>query len=333
MSIDALFMFGGTLVSLVCLALILGGGSKQSRSPVAKRARQIKTRTISGGANAGAGAAKGSSSVKLQEVRSIVPGLDTIVRRFIPRQDVLRERLEKTGRSIGVGSYVGLNVGVLLIVAAGLFFVIRVPVVLCLAIGVVLGVGLPHYITGRMVRGRLDKFAGLFPEAIDLMVRGLRSGLPVTESMAVVGRELPDPVGEEFRKITQKIQFGRPLDEALWDAAKRLDTPDFKFFVISLAVQRETGGNLAETLANLSDILRRRRQMKLKIKAMSSEARASAYILGSLPFIMFGIIYLLNPGYETELFTDPRGRVLLIGGLTTMGMGIAVMRKMVRFEI
>ncbi|MBT3360678.1 MAG: type II secretion system F family protein [Rhodospirillales bacterium] len=331
MSPDTLIVFGGALASLVCLFLILGGKPKQARGPLAKRARDIKARTINGGSK-DSQENTNQTSVKRQEARSIVPGLDVIARRLLPRQAVLRQRLEKTGRSIGVGSYVALNVAVLLVVAGALLFLVRIPVVLSVAIGVVVGVGLPHFVVGRMVQGRLDKFAGLFPEAIDLMVRGLRSGLPVTESISVVGHELPDPVGTEFRKISDKVQFGRPLDEALWETAKRLDTPDFKFFVISLAVQRETGGNLAETLANLSDILRRR-QMKLKIKAMSSEARASAYILGSLPFIMFGLIYLLNPGYETELFTDPRGRVMLIGGLTTMSMGIAVMRKMVRFEI
>ena len=120
----------------------------------------------------------------------------------------------------------------------------------------------------------------------------------------------------------------------MWDTAQRIDTPEFKFFIISISVQRETGGNLAETLDNLVDILRRRRQMKLKIKAMSSEARASAYIIGSLPFAMFGILLLINPGYAMELFHDPRGLIMVAVGLTSMpGHGVLVMAKMVRFEI
>jgi tight adherence protein B len=184
-----------------------------------------------------------------------------------------------------------------------------------------------------MIRKRLARFIALFPDAIDLIVRGLKSGLPVIESVAAAGREMADPVGSEFRRIADAVKFGQTLEDAMWETAARLDTPEFKFFVISLAVQRETGGNLAETLGNLSDILRRRRQMRLKIKAMSSEARASAMILGSLPFVMFGIVYLMNPGYESMLFTDPRGRLVLIGGLVIMATGIAVMRKMVRFEI
>ncbi|MEQ9360328.1 MAG: type II secretion system F family protein, partial [Rhodospirillales bacterium] len=130
-----------------------------------------------------------------------------------------------------------------------------------------------------------------------------------------------------------EVKFGAKINDALWATAHRLDIPEFKFFVVSLSVQQETGGNLAETLANLSDILRRRRQMKLKIKAMSSEAKASAMILGSLPFVMFCIIYLMNPDYESLLFTDPRGRLILGGGLVAMAMGVFVMSRMVRFEI
>ncbi|MBL6946826.1 MAG: type II secretion system F family protein [Rhodospirillales bacterium] len=333
MSLNTIVLFGGVLVSLVCLALTFRGKSGQSHSPIAKRAKKIKTRMVEGGSGAKAANTAGTHSLKREDARSILPSLDRIARRFLPRQDIIRHRLQRTGRSIGVGSYVTLNIGVLLIVAAVLAFIVRVPIILSVATGILVGFGIPHFVTGRMVRKRIDSFTGLFPDAIDLIVRGLRSGLPVTESIASVGRELPDPVGIEFRRIAESIQFGRTLDDALWETATRLDTPDFKFFVISLAIQRETGGNLGETLANLSDILRRRRQMKLKIKAMSSEARASAYILGSLPFIMFGLIFLLNPGYETELFTDPRGRVMLIGGLSTMAVGIAVMRKMVRFEV
>jgi tight adherence protein B len=123
------------------------------------------------------------------------------------------------------------------------------------------------------------------------------------------------------------------LEEALWDTARRLDTPEFKFFVISLSVQRETGGNLAETLDNLGEILRRRLQMQLKIKAMSSEARASAYIIGSLPFVMFGILMIMSPAYIMVLFTDPRGMFIIGIGLTTMLLGVLVMAKMVKFEI
>ena len=161
----------------------------------------------------------------------------------------------------------------------------------------------------------------------------MKSGLPVGESIAAVAREMPGPVGLEFRHVVDAVKFGQPLEDALWDVARRLSTPEFKFFVISLSVQKDTGGNLGETLENLSEILRKRRQMRLKIRAMSSEAKASAMILGGLPFIMLGLIFLIAPDYEMQLFTDPRGKVMFGAVLGVMSVGILVMRKMVRFAI
>jgi tight adherence protein B len=128
-------------------------------------------------------------------------------------------------------------------------------------------------------------------------------------------------------------EMGMTPDEALWSAARRLSIPEFKFFVISLSIQQETGGNLAEVLEKLSDMVRRREQVRLKIKAMSSEARASAMIIGALPFIMGVLIYLVNPDYMIRLFTDPRGWLMLGFGLTSMAIGVAVMAKMIKFEI
>ncbi len=158
-----------------------------------------------------------------------------------------------------------------------------------------------------------------FPDAIELLVRGLRSGLPITETMGVVGDELPGPVGEEFRSVTDKMKIGRTMEAALQETADRLGTPEFQFFVITLAIQRETGGNLAETLANLADVLRKRGQMKLKIKAMSSESKASAYIVGSLPFIVFVMIWWISPDYMNHFFTDQRLIIAGIGGVVWMG--------------
>jgi tight adherence protein B len=179
----------------------------------------------------------------------------------------------------------------------------------------------------------LNAFTAEFPQAIDLIVRGLKSGLPVPASMRAVADEIKDPVGKEFTIISDRLKIGQTLDDALHKTTQRIPTPEFNFFVTSLAVQRETGGNLGETLENLSNVLRQRRQMKQKIKAMSSEATASAMILGSLPFLMFGIMMLLNPNYVGMLFTDPRGMLMLGFGLTCIAIGSAVMAKMVRFEI
>jgi len=140
-------------------------------------------------------------------------------------------------------------------------------------------------------------------------------------------------VGEEFRAVSDKMKIGRSMDAALQETADRLGTPEFQFFVITIAIQRETGGNLAETLANLADVLRKRGQMKLKIRAMSSESKASAYIVGALPFIVFTLISIINREYMANFFTDERLMVVGMGGLLWMGIGGFIMAKMVSFEI
>ena len=205
--------------------------------------------------------------------------------------------------------------------------------VLSLGIGTLIGMGLPHFMVGRAIKKRTNQFNAKFPDAIELLVRGLRSGLPVTETLGVVAQEIPGPVGQEFKGVTERIKIGRTMEDALQETADRLNIPEFNFFCITLAIQRETGGNLAETLSNLSDVLRKRAQMKLKIKAMSSESKASAYIVGALPFIVFGMIWMVNPPYIEGFFHEDRLIVAGLGGLVWMSLGAFIMAKMVSFEI
>lgn len=332
MSTGILVVFFGVLLTLGCLGLALRVSVLGPRRHMRRRLETVNQR-FTGGAPGGKHGTGAVNSVRRKEQTSGMPVLDRIAKRFLPRQSLLRARLARTGRNIPIGTYVLVNVIVTLAVALVALVIVGLPPFLAALISFTIGIGVPHFVVGRLAGNRVKRFTAVFPDAIDLIVRGLKSGLPVAESINAVGAEMADPVGHEFRLVSDNIKFGMPLEEALWEVSARLDIQEFKFFIISLSVQRETGGNLAETLANLSEILRRRRQMSLKVKAMSSEARASAYILGSLPFIMFGIIFMLNPGYETELFTDPRGRMMLGAGLVTMLMGIAVMAKMVKFEI
>lgn len=330
MNSDFLILAAGVLMVLICLGLAVSGGGAGSRGPLARRAETVRRRVRLPTTAAETGNA---NSVRRDGTDHGAPGFDQLARRFLPRQAALRHRLAQTGRHIGIGSYAAIGLMLAAVTTVALLLIARQPLPLAVSLGVLVGVGGPHLAISRMIRKRLERFAALFPDAVDLIVRGIKSGLPVIESVAAVGREMADPVGVEFRRIADNVRFGQSLEDAMWETASRLDTPEFRFFVISLAIQRETGGNLAETLGNLSDILRRRRQMRLKIKAMSSEARASAMILGSLPFVLFGVILLMNPDYESMLFTDPRGRMVLIAGLVIMAVGIGVMRKMVRFAI
>lgn len=257
---------------------------------------------------------------------------ESFAQRFIPNPALLRLRLEQTGKSWTLPQYVMVSAGLWLAAIAVLLFK-SVPLILALPLGAFVGIGLPHFVIGVLINKRVNKFTSKFPDAIELMVRGLRSGLPVSETIGIVANEIADPVGIEFRSVSDKMKLGRTMEAALQETADRLGTPEFQFFVISLQIQRETGGNLAETLSNLADVLRKRAGMKLKIRAMSSESKASAYIIGALPFIVFGLIWFINGQYMQNFFVDPRLMIAGGVGMVWMSIGAFIMAKMINFEI
>jgi tight adherence protein B len=316
-----LIIGGGGALAFVVMALRGPSASKA----VKRRMELVKERhgdVISGNAQAQIRRLFASRSNKLESYASTL----------IPKPALLRKRLEQTGKEITLGKYAMICIGV--IVGTIILLMMKgAPFILAFMLGLLVGIGGPHFVVGKMIKRRLAKFNTNFPDAIELMVRGLRSGLPITETLGIVAGEVIGPVGVEFRMVTDKMKIGRTMESALQDTADRLGTPEFQFFVITLAIQRETGGNLAETLSNLSDVLRKRAQMKLKIRAMSSESKASAYIVGSLPFIVFGLVYMINPHYMGQFFVDQRLMVAGMGGMIWMGIGGAIMAKMCNFEI
>ncbi|HEV7372383.1 type II secretion system F family protein [Arenibaculum sp.] len=320
--LPVLLVFLATLAATASLLVVLAGGARRRLHRRIGRASGQVVR-----APAGQG-----PSIRIEERKGLWLVLERTAGRLVPRTSRLRERLARTGRGLSVGGYCAacLATGLL---GAGVCGALGAGPVPSAAAAALAGLGVPHLIVVMLIRRRTKRFLALFPDAIDLIVRGLRSGLPVTEQMAAVGTEIAAPVGTEFVQVANAIRFGRTIEEALWDASRRLDIADFKFFVVSIAVQRETGGNLSETLSNLSDILRRRRQMRLKIKAMASEASASAMILGALPAFMLAILLVLSPDYVTLLFVDPLGRLMGAGALALQALGVFVMARMVRFEI
>jgi len=258
--------------------------------------------------------------------------MDGLAQSLIPNPALLRQRLQQTGKSWTLPQY-GIASVVLVLLISGLLLLKGMPFVLAILLGVGVGVGLPHYVIGKLIKRRIAKFTGKFADAIDLMVRGLRSGLPISETMGIVADEVPGPVSEEFRAVSDKMKIGRTMEAALQETAEKINTPEFQFFVITLAIQRETGGNLAETLNNLSEVLRKRAQMKLKIKAMSSESKASAWIVGALPFVVFTLIFFINPEYMGGFFVEERLMIAGGGGLLWMSLGVFIMSRMVDFEI
>jgi len=308
----------------VALAFSAMRGPSASKT-VKRRIELIKERhgdAITASANAQIRKLFASRAAKVEGIASSI----------IPKPALLRKRLEMTGRDITLGRYAIVSIGLTAFVALALMMR-GAPLLLGLFAGLFVGIGLPHFIVGKMILRRVKKFNSNFPDAIELMVRGLRSGLPITETLGIVAGEITGPVGLEFRAVADKMKIGRTMEAALQETADRLGTPEFQFFVITLAIQRETGGNLAETLSNLADVLRKRAQMKLKIRAMSSESKASAMIVGALPFIVFSLVWMMNPDYMGKFFTDQRLMVAGIGALIWMSIGGFIMAKMVNFEI
>ena len=259
--------------------------------------------------------------------------LDRFARRVLPKPEVLRTRLESTGKKISIGKYLLVSVMIAVGAGVGYWLFTDFPVAAAPFVGIAAGALIPHKYVNRQIRKRQEAFVAGLAEGLDLIVRGVKSGLPVAETITVVGEEMQGPISEEFKRVTEDMRVGMTLEQALWAAAERVSAAEFKFFVVVLTVQRETGGNLSETLDNLSEMVRSRKQMKLKIKAMSSEARASQYILGGLPFAIAGLLLLVSPDYILTLWRTEPGNTILWIGSAMLSMGWWVMGRMVNFEI
>jgi tight adherence protein B len=324
LSFPILMLGGGVLAVLVLMVFAVSGPSvakAQNRRLESVRERHSKSNEV----------AAQAQLKRILQTRNQTK-MDGLAQRFIPNPALLRRRLQQTGRTWTLAQYGLVSLGIIVVVSL-LLILKGLPLILAVMIGLFAGVGLPHFVVGKLIKRRVKKFTARFPDAIELMVRGLRSGLPISETLGIVADELPGAIGDEFRTVSDKMKIGRTMEGALQDVADRMGTPEFQFFVITLAIQRETGGNLAETLANLADVLRKRAQMKLKIKAMSSESKASAWIVGSLPFIVFLLIWFINGKYMQTFFVDERLMIAGGGGLVWMGIGVFIMAKMVDFEI
>jgi tight adherence protein B len=185
------------------------------------------------------------------------------------------------------------------------------------------------------LRGNMlaNRFMKQLPDGLDTIIRGIRSGLPVIECIGTVGEEYDDPVGGHFQAISERVMLGETLDAALWRVARVIDRPEMDFLSVCISIQMETGGSLAEALGNLADLLRKRQQMKLKIKAISSEAKASAFIIGALPFVMLILLMVMSPDYIMPMFSDPRGQMMFGAALGSIATGALVMWRMTQFEI
>jgi tight adherence protein B len=194
------------------------------------------------------------------------------------------------------------------------------------------GGGLPRWVLGFLKKRRENKFLEAFPDAVDVIVRGIKAGLPLLDSLRLIANEAQEPVRSEFRGIIDTQTIGMPIGEACLKLYERMPLPEANFFGIVVSIQQRAGGNLSEALGNLSRVLRDRKKMKAKIRAMSMEAKASASIIGALPIAVMILVYITSPQYITLLWTEPLGRIMLAGCVIWMSMGILVMRKMINFD-
>lgn len=201
------------------------------------------------------------------------------------------------------------------------------------AAGLFIGLlGLPRWVLGFMVAGRQKKFSNQLADAIDIIVRGVKSGLPLTQCLRIIAAECPEPLRAEFQALCDSQSMGVPLDVSMQRMYDHMPLPEVNFFSIVLVIQQKTGGNLSESLGNLSSVLRSRKLMAEKVKALSAEAKASAMIIGALPMVVMGMVYFTRPDYISILFTHPTGNLILMGCVVMMSLGIFIMHRMVNFK-
>lgn len=258
--------------------------------------------------------------------------LETATQKRARRRNRTRAALRQAGLRINHRTYMAAVI-VGGITVAIITYVFGFSPVVCGLSGLVASFGLPRLVLAFMARSRRKRFTAEFPNAIDVLVRGVRSGLPVSECINIVGREVPDPVGSEFRMLMEGQKLGMTLEDIMDRALERMPTAEFRFFAVVLQIQQQTGGNLAETLANLSHVIRERKKMRDKAVALSSEAKASATIIGSMPIIFFGLVYLIAPQYMELMITDEIGHYMIAGGLSWMAIGGTVMKIMIDFKV
>ena len=248
----------------------------------------------------------------------------------------IEERIRQAGFNFPVSTFwiasgvLGVAVGVGMFFGAGMNEGWKILV--CVGMAFAAGLGAPRWFLGMAIKGRQKKFVEQFADAIDVIVRGVKSGLPLNECLRMIAKESPQPLGAEFQIVCDAMAMGVTVDQALNRMYQRTPIQEVNFFNIVLAIQQKAGGNLSEALGNLSTVLRSRKLLREKIKALSSEAKASAMIIGALPIIVIILVYFTTPAYIMTLFTTELGNLILLIAAGLMSLGIYIMRQMINFD-
>ena len=351
---DTLIYIIGGLAFLVIagVGIVLTGDSGKERA--AKRAKQISTGDTSGGRRKGATDKGDVTAQRRKQTQQMLKKLreQDEERRKSMSDNGIQTKLNQAGLTLTPQVFYIIS-AILGCAFAGLIFLSgakglpplgpvdmvamlgeqtsQIVMIVCGALAG--GLGFPRWVLGFLAKGRSKKMLHQFGDGVDVIVRGVKSGLPLNECLRIIAAESGAPLGPEIQKLNDNIQMGTTLDRSLQNFYKRVPLPEVNFFVIVLSIQAKAGGNLSEALGNLSNVIRSRRMMREKISAMSSEAKASAMIIGCLPFAVAFMVYLTTPAYIMELFITPTGHMILFMAACLMGTGITVMKKMINLDI
>ena len=314
-------------VTIGGLGWALVGGDDSSTAAL-KRAQGLGQRNPANAKKLAAAAANNTPEARRKQ---IVDQLKEADRKERKARMTMAAKLKHAGLTLSIKTFwiISAVLGVCGLLLPLLF---GANIFIALGAAVIFGAGLPRWVVGFIGKGRMKKFSSEFANAVDVIVRGIKSGLPVHECFKIIARESPAPLGPEFQILVEGMGVGLTLAQALDKMFERMPTAELRFFAIVIAIQQKTGGNLAEALSNLTTVLRARRMMAEKIKALSSEAMASAGIIGALPPVVMGLVFVTTPAYMMLLFTDPRGQVMLLGAALWMSAGVFVMKKMIAFK-
>ena len=326
---------GNLMIAAMALsgALAFGGLAYVFLDPLMSGERRTKKRMKSVSAGRGGKARNRLDEIAQQRRKSVQDSLKELEEQTRKQsQATLKTRLERAGidssvRTFYVASAIfGVFVG-LLVFSTGVF-----PLVALVA-AVAAGLGFPRWLLGFLMKRRQIRFLNEFANSLDIIVRGVKAGLPINDCLQMIAREAREPVASEFSILVESQKVGVPIEQGLQKMFERMPIAEVNFFAIVLSIQKSSGGNLAEVLGNLSKVLRDRKKMKAKVRALSQEAKSSAAIIGSLPIVVMLIVYLSSPDYITLLFTERVGNLMLVGGGLWMLCGIFVMKAMMDFEI
>lgn len=329
---QTLILVGAAMLAVLALggaALAFVGPSSGSSGRLQKRLESAKTAKVR--IPRGKEAVTDNTAQRRKQVQDTLKELERKQKEQQSRL-TLRARIEQAGLDIDERTF-WIASAITGLVSIGLLMIWKQPIYVAIMIGFAAAFGLPRWVLGFLKSRRQAAFINEFANSIDIVVRGVKSGLPLNDCLRVIASESPEPVGPEFQELVEGLKVGVTIDQGLRRMYDRMPLPEVNFFAIVLAIQSKTGGNLSEALGNLSGVLRDRKRMKAKIQAMSSEAKASAGIIGSLPFMVMLLVYLSSPDYITLLFTERLGNILLAIGGFWMSMGIFVMRTMINFKI